>query len=138
MRPATSLNRLEELALERDRRRAPRSGTNDLAIVTIGQSPDAPASEAYPVQLMDLSIRGARFAGRLPLTRGDVCVVHLPVQNHRVTLLASVAHTAPAGDGRTVFGVDFTCIVQTGRLESAPACIEAAELSRIRAAMLGN
>lgn len=138
MRPASSLNRLEELALERDRRRTPRNGTNDLAIVTLGKSPDVLASQAFPVQLIDLSIRGARFAGRLPLTRGDTCVLHLPVQNHRVTLLASVAHTAPAADDRTVFGVDFTCLVQTDRAISGSTCLEVAELSHIRSVMLGN
>lgn len=138
MRPATSLNRLEQLALDRDRRRAPRTDTNDLAIVTLGKSTSVPASQAYPVQLIDLSIRGARFAGRLPVTRGDVCVLHLPVQGQRVTLLASVAHTAPAAGDRTVYGVDFSCVLQTRDAEETPTCLEVAELSRIRAMMLGN
>jgi hypothetical protein len=37
-----------------------------------------------------------------------------------------------------VFGVDFTSVSGTHRVDAAPAFVEAAELSRIRTIMLGN
>jgi hypothetical protein len=139
MRAATSMNRLEQLAQERESRRAPRKSTRDLAIVTIGSSTDVRADATYPVQLSDLSMRGVRFAGRVPLNRGEHFVLYLPVDKHRVTLLATVVHAMRSEDGQTTIGAEFTCLLKTDRApEPQPACIEEAELARIRGIMLGN
>lgn len=132
-------NRLDTIAAERDQRRAPRYSTRDLAIVTIGQSTDVLAGESFPVQLYDLSPRGARFAGRVPLSRGDSFVIYLPNGIKRTALLGTAVHAVKRPDGQTIIGAEFTCTIGAGAGQSdTPACLEEAELARIRAMMLGN
>ncbi len=137
MASAKQTSRLDELGHEG--RRAPRRGTKDLAIVTLGESTAVRAADSYPVQLQDLSVRGARFVGRVPLRRGDHFVLYLPIDEHRVTLLATAVHATSADDGTTSVGAEFSCIVRTEKSRAeTPACLEEAELSRIRAMMLDN
>lgn len=121
---------------ERDPRRAPRRGTRDLAIVTLGSSTDVRAGDSYPVQLNDLSMRGVRFTGRLPIARGDHFVLYLPVDHHRVTLLATAVHVTQTDDGQSSVGAEFSCILKTEKRDETPACLEEAELTRIRSMML--
>lgn len=123
-------------AIERDPRRAPRRGTRDLAIVTLGSSTDVRAGDSYPVQLNDISLRGARFTGRLPIARGDHFVLYLPVDQHRVTLLAAAVHVTQMPDGQVAVGAEFSCILKTEKRDETPACLEEAELTRIRSMML--
>lgn len=130
-------HRLDTIAAERDQRRAPRYSTRDLAIVTIGQSTDVLAGESYPVQLHDLSPRGARFIGRVPMSRGDTFVIYLPNGLTRVALLSTVVHSVKRADGLTIVGSEFSCVIgQNANKPDTPACIEEAELARIRQMML--
>jgi hypothetical protein len=127
----------EVLSREQDLRRAPRRDTRDLAIVTIGRNADARAGESFPVQLHDLSMRGARFSGMLPLTRGESFVLYLPSTQKRVALLATAVHVGANTDGQITVGAEFTGVVNATQKEEMPPCIEEAELARIRATMLG-
>lgn len=138
MHPATSLNRLEQMALSQERRQTPRQTFEDFAIITLGESLDTPASQAYAVQLTDLSIRGARFVGKVPVTPGQSCVLHTPVQNHRVALIATVIHVSRLPGDKSVVGIEFRSVVRPQESGLGADDTTDAELSRIRAAMLGN
>ncbi|GIW75483.1 MAG: hypothetical protein KatS3mg104_0546 [Phycisphaerae bacterium] len=138
MHPATSLNRLEQMALSQERRQTPRQTFEDLAIVTLGESLDTPASQAYAVQLMDLSIRGARFVGKLAITPGQTCVLHTPVQNRRVALIATVIHVSRLAGDKSMVGIEFRSVVRPQEPVPGVDGTTDAELARIRAAMLGN
>jgi len=132
-------HRLDTSDSDRDNRRAPRYSTRDLAIVTIGQSTDVLATDSYPVQLHDLSPRGARFSARIPLSRGDYFVIYLPNGTKRTALLGTAVHAIKRPDGQMIIGAEFSCVIGTDASHSdTPACLEEAELSRIRSMMLGN
>lgn len=138
MHPATSLNRLEQMALSSERRQIPRQTFEDLAVITLGEAIDTPASQAHAVQLMDLSIRGARFVGKVPLTPGQSCVLHTPVQNQRVALVATVVHVSRLPGEKAMIGVEFRSVIRPQTSSPETDGTTEAELSRIRAAMLGN
>ncbi|HEY0009414.1 MAG TPA: PilZ domain-containing protein [Tepidisphaeraceae bacterium] len=127
-------NRLDPIAAARDKRRAPRRSTRDLAIIALGDGDQARARDSFPVQLHDLSAHGARFSGRLPLQRGDHFALFLPLDNQRVTLLATVVHCLKRPDGQTTIGCDFSCVLGPDGSHS----IEPAELHRIKQTMLDN
>jgi hypothetical protein len=121
-----------------DLRRAPRQQTRDLAIITLGSSTHVPAGDSFPIQLHDLSMRGARFTGRVPLQRGDHFILYLPPAAGRVTMLATAVHIVDAEDGYCTVGAEFSCLLRPQMRDETPACLEEAELSRIRAMMLDD
>jgi hypothetical protein len=122
----------------RELRRAARQSTNDLAIVTLGSSTHVPAGDSYPVQLQDLSMRGARFYGRVPLQRGDHFVLYLPHGDRRVTMLATAVHVSTMENGHCTVGAEFSCVLRPYAREEMPSGLQEAELSRIRAIMLDD
>ncbi len=111
-----------------------RHPTHNLAIITPGESTNAPAAGAYPVQMVDLSIRGARFVGQLPLKIGDRFVLHLPVHDQRITMLCEVAHKSPTADDQVAYGAEF--VPQSEPTALAAAGLVDAEVSHLRSSMM--
>jgi hypothetical protein len=131
------MSRSESLGRERDLRRAPRRSTRDLAIIALGREPETLAGDSFPVQMHDLSMRGARFSGQIPLNRGDHFVLYLPTGDKRVALLATAVHVSRNNSGQTTVGAEFTGILNRTSDEKVAPAIQEAEMSRIRATMLG-